>query len=198
MKIYSLNLVDFSDSDYISAFESMSDERKARVEKLGNAAQKRARVAADMLCRKAISETCGYNAADIIFQTNEYGKPYAANADVFFNISHSADAVVCAVSENEIGIDIEKIRPTHPNTVKRFATESELEYINNDINKQFTVWCLKEAYFKCIGTGLNSKIKDVEFSFDGGISCSAENFSLSLHTVFDGYVCAVCEKNNNK
>ena len=38
------------------------------------------------------------------------GKPYITNYDIYFNISHSFDYVICAISKEEIGVDIEKIR----------------------------------------------------------------------------------------
>ena len=47
-------------------------------------------------------------------------KPYIAeNNNIFFNISHTNGCVICAISNNEIGVDIEKIRPINLNISKK-------------------------------------------------------------------------------
>ena len=38
---------------------------------------------------------------------DKFGKPYFENSDIYFNISHSGNYVVAAVSEHEIGVDIQ-------------------------------------------------------------------------------------------
>ena len=42
---------------------------------------------------------------------NPFGKPYFKDTNIFFNISHSNNLVACAVSTQNIGIDIEKVAP---------------------------------------------------------------------------------------
>ena len=56
----------------------------------------------------------------------EFGKPYfTENNDFKFNISHSGDWAVIAVSDCEIGIDIEKIGKLRTNIEKRILHEKE-------------------------------------------------------------------------
>ena len=43
-----------------------------------------------------------------IYQTDKNDKPFIAG-NKRFNISHSGDFVVCAVCEDEVGVDVEKI-----------------------------------------------------------------------------------------
>ena len=59
-----------------------------------------------------------YNLLKILKENNIYadfncdslGKLYLKNNELFFNISHSHDYFAIAISSNEIGVDIEKIR----------------------------------------------------------------------------------------
>ena len=38
-----------------------------------------------------------------------YGKPYIENSDIYFNISHSGSYILCAVGNEEVGVDIEGV-----------------------------------------------------------------------------------------
>lgn len=195
MKIYSCNISDISEAEFRECFAAMSIERKESVLRLQNEQKQKAKIAADYLCRLAISEFCGIEKEQIEFALTERGKPVAVNCNINFNVSHSGDFVVCAVSEKEIGIDIEKIRPINPKTAERFACPDELDYIKSEENGFFKIWTLKEAYFKCIGTGLGADIKNVFFNIgENGIICSENGFDCSFTDVADGYICAVCEK----
>ncbi len=47
----------------------------------------------------------------IVWGKNHYGKPYLNGyPNYYFNISHSGEFVVCAISNNPVGIDIEQIK----------------------------------------------------------------------------------------
>lgn len=54
-----------------------------------------------------------YTAAPLEFAEGEHGKPYlAADRDLRFNLSHSEELALMAVSrEAEIGVDVERFRP---------------------------------------------------------------------------------------
>lgn len=95
-----------------------------------------------------------------MFKIGKYGKPYLLNyRDFQFNISHTKNALVVAVSDKSVGIDIEKIKAVDFKIAERFFVHEELSYIieNKDLqNKRFfEVWTKKEAYIKCIGKGLS-------------------------------------------
>ena len=48
--------------------------------------------------------------ADGAYYYGEHGKPMRRNEEICFNLSHSGKYVLCAVSEMEIGCDIESIQ----------------------------------------------------------------------------------------
>ena len=199
MKIYSCKISDFSEEEFSKHFYAMNAERKESTLRLKNVKKQKARIAADYLCRLALSEFCKISKEQIGFALTANGKPYAVNCKAKFNISHSGDYVVCAVSDKEIGIDIEKIRPISPKAADRFACPNELDYISSNESGLFEIWTLKEAYFKCIGTGLGADIKNVSFKIKkDGIVCSENGFDCSFFKIADGYICAVCEKEKEK
>lgn len=195
MKLYFCNITYFSEAQFREWFENMDIERRKSVSRLKIAQKQKSSIAADHLCRSAISAFCGVSSDSIIFKKNKHGKPFAADLPVHFNISHSRNIVACAVSDREIGIDIEKIREVNPRSAERFATDDELEYIKNSKNGFFEIWTLKEAYFKCIGTGLGSDIKNISFKINSSsVICSESGFELSFQKTSEDYICSVCEK----
>ena len=149
----------------------MSETKRKRVDKFRRADDKKRTVAGEMLARKLISETLGINGENITFKENEQGKPFVKNLNIEFNISHSADMVVCAVHDKPVGIDVELIRPINLTVAKRVCSDDELIYIfgkapsKNDftfidnvdiLTRFFEIWTAKEAYGKCLGCGLKN------------------------------------------
>ena len=93
----------------------------------------------------------------IVIERNNQGKPYLKDLpDFHFNISHSGDVQAVAVSDKNVGVDIEKLRPVNMKVTKRFC-DNETAYIkecNSDI-RFFEVWTKKEAFLKYKGTGIS-------------------------------------------
>ncbi len=195
MKIYKYSISDVKQNKLSVWFKAMSQERQVDVMRIVNEKKRISKIVSDYLCRKAVSEFCGIAQEEIAFVKNNHGKPCAENLPVYFSVSHSTDMVICAVSDKEIGIDIERTKPFNPNAAKKFATEKELEYIRSNENGFFEIWTLKEAYFKCIGTGLGADIKNVSFEIlTDKVVCSDRGYELSFYDAAEGYICSVCKK----
>lgn len=81
-----------------------------------------------------------------------WGKPYfPERPDICFNLSHSHGAVVCAVHEKSVGVDIEKLRPAP----KRLANGlGDREF--------FRLWTAKEATLKRDGGALAALLREYE------------------------------------
>jgi len=65
-------------------------------------------------------------------------------------LSHSGHLVICAVSEQEIGADIQIRRPFSAGVQQRFFTEQEREHMD-----MLRLWTLKESYGKLTGEGIS-------------------------------------------
>ena len=91
---------------------------------------------------------------------NEYGKPYFENSNLFFNMSSSGCYTVLAISNKEVGVDIERIT-LNDSVIDRICTDEEKEIIKNA--DDFTImWTKKESYVKWLGIGLSYGLKNVD------------------------------------
>ena len=88
----------------------------------------------------------------------EHGKPYIINYDgIYFNISHCNDAVAVAVSDREVGIDVEGRRKFSDSLLQRAFNEEEQAAIHSSDDPETgfaCIWTRKEAWFKWTGTGI--------------------------------------------
>lgn len=126
---------------------------------------------------------------------NEFGKPIADNG-LHFNISHSGDYVLFALSDKKIGCDIEKLHNIDSERLGRIVfCENEMAQIKNAADKQkcfFDLWTRKEGLLKCIGTGFHQHSKGVDVSQS---TCRfAENTYHFKMWHIDGYTASVCSE----
>lgn len=98
------------------------------------------------------------------FGYNEHGKPYLLNyPDIHFSISHCKSALIVTIHDEEIGVDIESIRPLNKDLAAYVMNDSELKTIMSSTQPEasFTsLWTKKEAFLKYLGTGINNNLKD--------------------------------------
>src|SRR4051812_28027878 len=65
--------------------------------------------------RRLLAGYAGLRSADLAFVRNEHGKPRLANATLEFNLSHSGDALLIALSKTHaLGVDLEMPRRPRP------------------------------------------------------------------------------------
>ena len=119
-------------------------------------------------------------AKNTLFSFTPSGKPYLQDyPDFHFNISHSGEFTALALSDSQVGVDIEKLRDINLKIADRYFTDDEKAYVK-DNKSFFYIWTRKEAYLKMTGEGLkglrtcnildNKKIKTFE----------TEDFTLSV------------------
>lgn len=182
---------DVSESEYEKYYSLLAEEKKKRIDSFRFEKDKRLSVLAEMLAKKMIARHCSIAPEDITIRSDENGKPYALKSDTEFNISHSGNMVACALSDRPVGIDIQKMRHIDDKIIRYVCCADELDYIlSKEELKQrrfFEVWTAKEAYFKCIGTG----ITDLK-----SISIFDDEIKNNLKTHFEkDYAISVYEQN---
>ncbi len=106
----------------------------------------------------------GVDTAPLVIERTENGKPYFANSGIKFGISHSGEVAVCALSDSEVGIDIEEIREVGnaEALAKRYFAEEEGRYVaaSEDASAALLeVWTKKEAALKRDGRGIATDLR---------------------------------------
>jgi len=160
----------------------------------------------DLLARYAICNKLDVKNSQLKFSNNKCGKPVLLQpGGINFNISHSGDWVVCAVSNEPVGIDIETIKPIEFNIAERFFTETEYsDLMNKEDNERlryfYTLWTLKESYIKAVGKGLsillNSFSIQIECGNIGINTCNEFNSCFfKLYEIDKYHLVAVCSLN---
>ena len=126
---------------------------EARREKLAafrHEGARRLSLAASLLLVRALSDE-GLCTDEI--ELTEYGKPCLPQLpDFHFSLSHSGNMVLCAVSDEEVGCDIELPR--------RFFHPAEQEWLFSQPEAEqstafFRLWTCKESFLKALGLGLS-------------------------------------------
>lgn len=134
-----------------------------------------------------------YGIENFVVNTGKNGKPYT---DVcYFNISHSEDYLACAISENEIGIDIEVLRDIKPRNYYKLFSENESKYVNfsNTSQRYLMIWTRKEALLKAKGERLAFASKINTVSDDLILFDSFEEYKITTE-YNNEYVISVAEK----
>lgn len=133
----------------------------------------------------------------------EKGKPYLEGvSDLFFNISHSGDYLVCAFSDRVVGIDIEKRQKARMEVASRFFHPLEIEQLKSvSVERKdrlfYDFWSVKESFLKYTGTGLTRPLNSFQVTFEErGIFLHEGDKKLPLEVrecpVDHRYSCFVC------
>lgn len=86
-----------------------------------------------------------------------------------FSLSHTVGAVVLAVDQAPVGVDVESVRPISPRLPRRVMSGAEYGWFlarGSRPEDFFTLWTLKESYYKALGTGLPGVPNQTEFVRD--------------------------------
>lgn len=121
----------------------------------------------------------------------EHGKPVAD--EKFFNVSHTKGAVILALADNNVGVDIERIRPIDKNFHAYVSDPNERSVITND-ETFFCVWTAKESLVKAAGTGFDLHPKNVPVLPLIGTKTFKNNVYFSQQTVLGDLVVSVTRK----
>lgn len=153
------------------------------------------RIAA-LLVRRLACDALKKHDSELVFETNEYGKPRLKGGGFFYNISHSGDYVAVAVHEAEVGVDIERIKDRDClKLAKRFFTDAEYEWIAEAEHEErfYRLWTMKESYIKYRGGGLSIPLDSFSFSSLEENICAADDGTLCYtQRIFGEYFLTVC------
>lgn len=154
----------------------LSEDEKKRADRLRSEKDKRRFIVSRGLLRENLGSYLGAEPSEITFDYNKYGKPDIKPKynprNIKFNVSHSANLAIYAISQNrEIGVDLEYIREvrTADKIIKRFFTKQETDFYHSQPEGKknlafFTLWTRKEAYSKARGMGIGLPLKEFDLN----------------------------------
>lgn len=174
------------------------------------------------LLRYVLSQyVLGVQPSDWMFVADENGKPRLAEGfahlDLHFNLSHSGDLVVLAVSQGiELGVDVELIRRPVFNMAmaEHYFANSEIQHLQFlptylQVERIAEFWTLKEACLKASGLGLRVPLSQLEVSIDDSAALTvdfllpfreeipqAADWQVWLYRLGEDYRIAVCSSAN--
>ena len=141
----------------IAGYKNLRDQAHAR----------RSRIAVRLLLARYLRR----DPSQIVFVLGRFGKPEIFASKLHFNLSHSDENAILAISSSQVGVDLELRRrcesvidgiaelvfhPLELNVFSRKTKEEKMEMF-------WELWTQKEAYCKYLGAGLNKPLKEIRF-----------------------------------
>jgi len=132
-----------------------------------------ARDRASFTCRRTalrilLSRYTGIPLSEIGFILGKNKKPELRSESnkIRFNVSHSGDLVLIAISDTDVGVDIEQCVPTfnYSEVLKHSFSKQEIDYIEHATDSRelfFKLWTRKEALTKASSKGLDDDLRNI-------------------------------------
>ena len=141
---------------------------------------------------------------EIKFEYEKFGKPFV-KSDIEFNLSHSQNTCILAVSDIKVGIDCEFMENKDFDKIsQRFFSEEEYNIIsqtkNIELKKElfYKSWCLRESMAKMTGEGLSNLLsQDLVFDVNKMQIKKPSCYNLafeSLLTTDKNYCAVLCSE----
>ena len=166
-----------------------------RLDAMKSKAHKKGFIAVRMLL-----QSIGYTDFDLYYDSN--GKPHLKDGK-HISISHSGEFSAIVISEEEVGLDLERLKSKILKIAFRYMEVSHLEGLNEieQIKKATVIWGIKESVFKIKneqGISFLDHIFETPFAFDDKQAIATlvynnqtEKFSIQFNLIEDYiFVCA--------
>lgn len=118
-----------------------------------------------------------------------YKKPFCNNG-ACFNITHSGEYVLCAISDSMgLGIDIEQVRDIEPGDFLHCFTAAEwlaIRHATDPLAEFYRYWTRKEAVMKADGRGMYIPLQSFDVQLDQ-VALGHQLWSLLELPVEEGY-----------
>ena len=174
----------YGKSHYHSLLKSLSEEQKQKALRFKHEKDQIRSILSSCLINKLSKEEV---------KRNENGKPYFENGP-YFNISHSGDYVMMAVSSKEIGLDIEENVPKDMTMLIKLFNEAEAKMIKEHADFYY-LWCAKESLIKCMGSSIN-KIKEIpSLPLNGLKTFKGKDYECKTF-IYDEHIVSITRESN--
>lgn len=155
---------DIASFDLAAALPLLSDQRREQCLKFRFELGRKTCAMAYLLLCEGLRKEYGIIERPV-FEFGEHGKPFiVGHPDIHFNFSHCREAVICAISDHPVGVDVESIREYHESLVRYTMNDQEVEQIERSDRPDvefIRLWTMKEAVLKLTGQGITDNLKEV-------------------------------------
>ena len=201
IKLYFADVGPLEDPDLFAAlYQAVSPSRRKKVDRVRTVGGKLLSLGAGALLEASLAEL-GVTAPRL--DLGENGKPYLADQPgLFFNLSHSGTRVLCALSDGEIGCDVERVKAPRLKVARRCFHPLEVRALDQckDPAAQaalfYKLWTLKESFLKVTGLGFQLPLNAFSIELEGEtitVNQSVDDRQYAfLAFSGDGYQYAVC------
>jgi 4'-phosphopantetheinyl transferase len=158
LKLYKIDLQTKITADL---FHILSPEEQSFAQTIRNETLKKQHIIVRVGLRQILAAYLNRACDKITIVKTEYGKPYLIDyPDIQFNISHSSDTLLVAISRiGAVGVDIEQVKPHRRDfsgLVAKCFAQSEQNYWhslpdNEKSSEFYRFWTRKEAFVKAVG-----------------------------------------------
>lgn len=126
------------------------------------------------------------------------GKPWFPDCpERRFSVSHTLDFSLCALSDKEVGADVELVRPRREKFPRWALSDREFHWFSargSTWEDFYTLWTMKEARVKCTGEGLSRPVREIAVPLmEPGETAELDGFFFTA-LAGDGWRGAVCEE----
>lgn len=178
VRTYIINIRQLEEETVFQAvLPSVSSYRRQKIAALRNG-KDRCRSLGASLALNAALQLYGLNEGAMEFDLGDQGKPVLRDhPDLHFSLSHAGDYAICSMGAQEIGNDIERVRPGKLRVADRFFAEEEKAWLyradlpEEQESRMFRLWTIKESFLKVTGFGMSLPLRDftVYMEDDGAV-----------------------------
>jgi 4'-phosphopantetheinyl transferase len=138
--------------------------------------------------RCLLSKYIKQSATSIKFVVSANKKPFIYQQNIKYNVSHSGDWVLIAISNTEVGIDTEEMDPgfSYKEILADNFSRDEINYIahQDSVNSFYLLWTRKEALTKATAQGLDNNLQNIPslngyHKIDSAILSSPKNWVMN-------------------
>ncbi|MDQ8005661.1 MAG: 4'-phosphopantetheinyl transferase superfamily protein [Pedobacter sp.] len=152
------------------------------------------RYAVSKFCLRTILGLClNISPQEIDFIFHEHKKPTVIGIE--FNISHTGDYVLIAISPKAVGIDVEYLNREFDfkSILDITFSKKEIDFIGDkdvDPTNFYVMWTRKEALLKASGEGVSDNLHLIE-CLDEHLEREKEVFKMRTFMIEDSYVASI-------
>lgn len=192
-QVYAMNIVgnDYMDECYAPY---LTESRREEALKRKRPRERQLCLAAEILLNRALELSGTDVAIPAVYSRNPYGKPYLPlHTGIHINWSHSGTWAVCAISDREVGIDLQDSgKEPKEALVRRMLQPEELAFYERVPEEQrksifYRYWTVKESFLKAVGTGFHMSLDTFYVCMEG------ESPRVIQRTGGDSFACRLLE-----